>query len=454
MTACIRPLSLTQVVSIRSRIVSGTIANAAGIGMSAAAQIASVPALTFAWGVERYGLWLILTTVPAYLALSDLGFASAATSDMTMQVARGQRGKAIATFQSVWLLVNIVSLAIVLIAGAAILGLRHASTSFSWIEEQSAVLAVLVLYSAVVMNARIALAGLRATHNYALGTMLYQIMTLVEVTAILATALRGGNFIDCSLAMLGAQVLNAALMFVTLRRRVPWLALGFHSASMPELKRLWIPAAAAMAIPSALAVNLQGMVLVTGILVSTTAAATLSSVRTVSRVAIQVVGAINRATMPELSTAGAIDSRAAFGKIIALNLATVSIVLVPGAMLFAAFGDQVVEIWTRGKIVAPPSFVALIAIAAVAHGFWYYTSNLMLASNAHTAVTRLLVVTSMAAIFFAVPAAYVCGLFGIGGVLVLTEIVCLIGVLRVALRSGLFNPADFESALKLKFWRS
>jgi O-antigen/teichoic acid export membrane protein len=209
-----------------------------------------------------------------------------------------------------------------------------------------------------------------------------------------------------------------------------------------------------MAIPSALAINLQGTVLITGMFVSATAAATLASVRTVSRIAIQLIGAINRATMPELSAAGATDRRAATKKIVALNLASVGFILVPGAILFSAVGGRVVSIWTNGQIQPDTSFVLLIALSMVAHGLWYYTSNLMLASNAHTAVTRLLVSVSLASILLAVPAAHVFGLTGVGGILVATEVACLAGVLKVALKSGLISSTDFDSALKLRFWRS
>ncbi|WP_271623819.1 lipopolysaccharide biosynthesis protein [Bradyrhizobium sp. CCBAU 11430] len=433
---------------------NGTIVNAAGITMAAIAQIATVPILTHTWGVDRYGAWLMLTTMPAYLALSDLGFASAATSDMTMQVARGMHSQVRATFQSAWVLVNTVSIAIILATLALAFVLPLVGTLPTWAQEHQISLVVLILYSAVVMNARIVLAGLRATQNYALGTMLYQVMTLLEVTATLTVAWSGGSFAACASAMLCVQILNFLLMLATLQKRVPWLRLGIGQAALPEIRRLWIPALAAMAIPSALAINLQGMVLVTGVFISATAAATFASVRTVSRVAIQMVGAINRATMPELSAAGATGQRAALAKMVALNLATVGFVLIPGAVLFGTIGDRLVSIWTGGRIQPNALFVLLVALATVAHGLWYYTSNLMLASNEHTAVSGLLVSVSIGSVLLAIPVAHFVGLFGMGLVLLLTETACLIGVLKVAVQSKLIDPKDVKSAFTPQFWRS
>lgn len=441
-------------MSTKKRILSGALVNFAGMSMSAAAQIVSVPILTSAWGVEQYGMWLMITTVPAYLALSDLGFASASTSDMTMQIARGHHAHARSTFQSVWLLVNIVSAALLLATIVTVLLAPRVSSSALVLSEHRWVLMLLVVYSALSLNARLALAGLRATQNYAFGTMLNQLITLLEVGTTLSIAYCGGSFFDCAVGMVCMQVANILVMFTALHRRAGWLQIGWSHASLPEVRRLWIPAAAAMAIPIALAMNLQGMVIVAGVFVSAAAAATLASVRTVSRVAIQAVGAINRATMPELSAAGAKNDAHSSGRIVALNLASVALILLPGALVFGAVGHRVVEAWTHGAISPTPSFVWLVAVSMVAHGLWYYTSNLMLASNAHTKVTRLLIGVSLGAIVLAMPAANYFNLFGVGLVLMLSELACLVGVLRVAFETGLITKSNLEEAVTLAFWRS
>jgi O-antigen/teichoic acid export membrane protein len=264
----------------------------------------------------------------------------------------------------------------------------------------------------------------------------------------------GGDFSECIFAMIAVRSFNLLAMSWMLKRLVPWLHFGVGAANFREVRRLWAPAIAAMAIPTALAMNLQGIVLVTGFFVSASAAATLTTVRTISRVAVQMVGAVNRATMPELSAAGAKDHHSTLSKLVALNLATVGLILLPGGLLFAAFGDRIVEIWTHGKIRPISSFVTLVALAMVAHGFWYFTSNLMLATNAHTKVTRVLVGVSLLSIGLAVPAAYYFGLQGVGNVLVISEVACVFGVLRIALKSQLIRLSDFESAMTLRFWRS
>lgn len=440
---------------ILKRIVSSSFANATGIGISAISQLISVPVLTSAWGIERYGTWLVLTTIPVYLALSDMGFASAATSDMTMHAARGHHEKVTCTFQSVWLLVNAMAALPIALTGLLVKVIPFAPWE-SWeslamlTREHGRTLLLLVCYSAVAMNARIILSAFRATENYALGTILYDCMTLVETSILLSVAFAGLGFESCVCVLLGTRTATFAMMWFILRRQVPWLALGVRHASLSELKRLWRPAIAALSIPAALAVNLQGMIVVAGVFISPAAAGILAPVRTISRIAVQIVGIVNRATIPELSAAGAKQDRLALANIIVLNIASVIFVLAPGATLFAIFGGRVIELWTNFKIHPDPALVVLVAIASIAHGLWSYTSNILLAFNEHTRIARSLILLSLTSVLLAVPLAKFSGLTGIGVALAGTEIVCVIVTLRASSGLRLLNWENLRSALRLR----
>ena len=67
-------------MSMRRKLIINSVASAGSVFWVALLQIVSVPVLVRAWGVGGYGVWLMITTAPAYFALSDLGFAAAATS--------------------------------------------------------------------------------------------------------------------------------------------------------------------------------------------------------------------------------------------------------------------------------------------------------------------------------------------------------------------------------------
>lgn len=422
---------------------SGTMANLAGIGMSATAQIVSVPVLTGVWGVERYGIWLMLTSIPTYFALSDLGFPSAATSQMTMQATLGKRAEALATFQSVGLLLIVVSLALSLSASLALWSPLADLTPI--LDQNRSLIEALLIYSALAMNSRTVLAGFRATGHYAFGNVLQDSLTLLETFSMLAAAYMGADFLFCVWSLISFRLLNIVICYVALRRKVSWLYLGLKHASLTQMKSLAKPALAATAIPMALAANLQGSLLVVGMTLSAIAVAHLAPVRTASRVIVQAIGALNRATMPLASAANArLDSRAT-AHIMAINIATLALMLIPGAVLFAFCGSTIVAFWTHGKVQPTTAFVALMAAGTVLHATWFFVWNLLLASNSHARSALWILVANIGATALAVPAVRFCGLNGMAVMICLSEALCLYKVLREASIVGLLDWAELKT---------
>lgn len=78
--------------------------------VSAVIQLVSVPVFLRFWGPSLYGEWLLLSTVPTYLSLTDMGFGSVAGNDMTMRVAAGDRTGALRSFQSAWVMICVIRL--------------------------------------------------------------------------------------------------------------------------------------------------------------------------------------------------------------------------------------------------------------------------------------------------------------------------------------------------------
>ncbi len=83
-------------------------------------QILLVPVLLHAWGIERYGVWLLLSSIPTYLTFSDFGFTFIAKNEMTMKAAGGDRSGVLVTYQSVFVLLNIITAVVAILAGAVI----------------------------------------------------------------------------------------------------------------------------------------------------------------------------------------------------------------------------------------------------------------------------------------------------------------------------------------------
>ncbi len=409
-------------MSLRKRLVSNGFASAGSIAWSALAQLISVPILTLVWGAERYGEWLMLITIPTYFALSDLGFTAAATADMTMANARGDRRGVSATFQSIWALVLWSSLILLLLASPLLWLSNRMVEGSEWWSRYGNVLFLLVAYSAAVLCSRVVLSGFRSTGNYAIGTLIYDAIQFLEAALALAAAYFGADFVVCAGIYLLVRVFNFVIGYIVMVKLTPWLRLGFRDARAGEIKRLVAPAFSALAIPTALSMNLQGMVLVAGYVVGPAAVAFLGPVRTASRITIQLIGVVNRATMPEFSSAVATKDTFALVSLIKLNVKSIALVLVPGALAFGFFGSGLVRFWSFGRIDPSAMFVSLIALSMLIHGIWFFASNLLVSINKHGRFGRFLLPASFCGVLVAFPLAMFGGLNGIALAIVISEL--------------------------------
>jgi O-antigen/teichoic acid export membrane protein len=428
-------------MSLERRILSGTMANMAGIVMNAVLQVVTVPVLLSAWGAEAFGLWVMLTTIPTYFALTDLGFLQATTSEMAMRFARQEKAGAARVFFSSSALIMLVCLFFFAVTGSIASGLSAGGLLPPGVE--LSVLLLLAAYSALSLLSRLPVAALRASGHYALGTVSLDTMGLLEGLAGLATALLGGGFADVALCVLLVRLVTVVLLSLLLWHKLEWLrpqtvAATADRRAMPsvdirEIRALARPALAAMAIPLALALNLQGVVLIVGALLSPAAVAVYGPVRTCSRLLIQLIGVVNRASMPELSRARAGEQPDDLRRLLKANGLLLLLVLLPGSLAFAALGRQVVGLWSAGHILPDQSFVALVALATLVHGTWYFLSNILLATNDHLALAKYSLGAAVLTLGLVAFLAGTMGLVGVGLALLLGEGLCAIAVCRIFL---------------------
>ncbi|MFC7292948.1 lipopolysaccharide biosynthesis protein [Hirschia litorea] len=378
-------------MSVSKRIFSGSIVNSAGILMNAFVQLLSFPILVASWGVEQFGVWVLLTTIPTYLALTDLGFIQALTADMALKAAKDLKKEALGAFQSVFWLFIAISVGVIFIS-FCIFNLHHFVPDRFQSEiilRYGEILFWLAVYSMLTLVSRIPLAGFCSTGNYAIGTFVYDLMVnTCNICMLMVVFFGGGGVTSAVITLLVGRILNTVLFYWFMRYRINWLYYNIDHATIGEIKRLFKPAVSAMLIPLSTAINLQGIVLVIGYVLSPAAVAIYQPVRTASRLAIQVVGIVNRATMPEIAAATAKKSEETLKKIRKLNFNLVIFLLLPGGILFAICGADFVELWSAGQIKPDRLFVFFMALATVFHGIWYLYSNVLLATNSHVVFAK------------------------------------------------------------------
>lgn len=412
------------------RVFRGVAANALGKLWVFAYQFLSIPVLVTKWGVAGYGIWLMLSAVPTYAVLSDFGFGAAARVDMTRRAERGDHAGALNAFQSVWAFVSAISLFLLLAGTSVWLYCR----GVGWLDGNRREILdagyYLFLYSLIVVQMSVLTVAYQSVGRYAQGTFLFDILSPFEGVALIIIAWKGGYFVAASLAMLGLRLVGFAIYYRALRRAEPWITLGWRHATMAELKALAKPALAAFTFPLSTALNIQGIFFLIGLVISPAATAMFGTVRMISRVPLQLVGLLSRATLPEITMAHARDDVRRMDRLVFANLGAVAVVSLPVAMLMALLGQWVVELLTRGQIQPPISLVLTMAGITVLQSYWNTIATFLFALNLQERFSIMYLVLSSIAIALSY---YLVSIWGILSVALLMLAVDVIMAIRVTL---------------------
>lgn len=423
--------------SLKSKLLRNLGANAYGQLITIAIQLVSVPLYLHYWGVALYGEWLILSAIPAYLALSDIGFASVAANDMTMRVANGDRRGALEVYQSIWLFISGVSVLVgsglALIIYAVPVAAQFSITHISEVQTRQ-LLIVLMLYVLVGLQGGVLNAAFRAAGRYAYGTALGNTVRLAEWAVSMVGLLLGGGVIVIAMLTLTIRLFGLLLMWLVLHKQEPWIYLGAQAASLQQVRQLLKPAVAFMAFPLGLALSLQGMILIIGMTLGSAAVVIFSAYRTLTRLLVQVLTMLNQAVWPEISAAyGAKQMELVRhlhrkGSNVAFWIALVAVALL------GMVGEWFVSVWTRRAFEQNHMLFALLLATTFLNVLWQTSWVVLMATNQHQKITLAFIASASSALLLATLVIPHLGVSGAGLVLLVAELPMLYLAINSALQ--------------------
>jgi O-antigen/teichoic acid export membrane protein len=435
---------------LRRRLTSGLGATALGPVVTALIQLGSVPILLHAWGASRYGDWLILSAIPSYLTLSDLGLGDASGSDMAMRLGAGDRDGALQTFQSSWVFVTAVSVAIMLLALPIVWWIPWQTwLKLSSISSRQAAEIISLLGAHIVVSQQdgIAESGFRSDGHFATGMFWITMLRLTEAVASTIVALLGGNLLAVAITYLIVRFVGTIGYISLLRHVSPWIHYGIRHARLKAIKLMAAPALGFMALPVGSAMSLQGLTLVIGARLGPLAVVSFSTLRTLSRLNLQLIGVIKNALWPELSRAfGAGDislvrrlHRRACQASLALSAS--------GGLFLWIFGPLIYRLWIGHNVSFNAACFHILLLVVLTNSLWDTSSVIPISMNGHSRIAANYV---GAAAFSLILAWVLVGPFGLVGaaVALLATDGWMTGlVLRTALLQAQDTPKNFAVAL-------
>ena len=388
--ACESEVSKQTVSSgIRRRILKGFGAQSFSQAVQIFIRLAEVPLLLSYWGPQLYGEWLMLSAIPIYLSIGDGGFAGAACREMTMRSGAGDRKGTLAVYQSTWLLLIAISVAVGILA----YGIAEKAPIRSWLGfsamndiEIKIVLLLLVAHVLVGFQGALLNGGFWVTGRYPFSMYLIAVTQLIEFVGLATAISLGGGPVHAASGYLAGRVIGTGLMYIGQRHSSLWLRYGFSHASFAELRRLTAPAFASLAFPLGNALNIQGMRLVVGLALGPSAVAVFVPLRTLSRLVMQPGNIINRLIEPELAMAFGAENTFLVRHLFTRSSQLAFWGCIGACCLLGPGAKWIFPAWTGGKVEMNwPAYIVLLA-GVLVNSFWYTALMVPYATNRHARV--------------------------------------------------------------------
>ncbi len=400
-------------------------------------QVVSVPIFLKHWGVDLYGEWLLLNSIPSYFSLSDIGFGSVAGNEMTMLMAANKQEEAQDVFQSVLALTTVLSgsVAFVFLSLVWFLPLQrwlHVTN----ISRHDTNMVVMLLGISILLSIQETLfqAAFRCVHRYAYGTFLKSLIQLGSFTGVSVVVLMDGGVVYAAAAFCIINAAGTLLLWIMLRQSVPWIRYGISHARMSTLKRLTNPAIAYMAFPIGNALNLQGMLIVVGSVLGPGPVVIFSTARTVSRTAIQFMSMINNTVWPEMSSAVGADDWV-LARSLHRRSCQISMALALGIVVsLAVVGPTIWRHWTVNQFATDSVLLDLMLLLVFFSSLWSTSSVALAATNRHQKLAATYMIATSCSLGVAWVMAHYFGLRGVAYALIGGEIFMASNVLRASLK--------------------
>jgi O-antigen/teichoic acid export membrane protein len=447
LSAQIKPDNKQKMVQ---RLLRGFGATALGPVVTACIQLGTVPLLLHVWGASTYGDWLLLSAIPSYLTFSDLGFGDASGSDMSMRVAADDRRGAIETFQSSWVLVSAVSLAALAMASVfawfvpwqAWLHLSGVSNA-----EAAKIVLVLGMYVAISQQYGVLESGYRCDGHFATGTFLILLQRVAETLVAMVTAIAGGGLLAVAFAYLATRTVGTIGYAFWLHRLSPWIDLGIRHARKERARELAAPAIGFMAFPLGYALSLQGFTVVIGAVLGPVAVVSFTTLRTMSRVSLQLMTAVKHAMWPEFSRVFGEGNIGLARKLHRLAWrASVGMSLLGGAFLWLA-GPYIYRFWLHQEVAFNAACFHLLLMVVVANTLWDTSAVVPMSVNGHCGIALVYSGAALASLILAWTLLPRWSTPGAGFALLVMDGFMTVYVLRTALRHTGDSLREFVEAL-------
>jgi O-antigen/teichoic acid export membrane protein len=384
---------------MRKRLIQGIGANFLSQIINLASRVLLVPLFLTAWGVKVYGEWLLLTSMVAYLSLTDLGGQLYLVNRLTQAHALGDLPQFRKTLHTGLALFLILPLAVFLGFLGLMLVFPPGSLLQITITSRQVVflvLAILAFQFVFSLPQGILLGVYRSVGLLPRGVMLTNIMQLLALILVaLGLWLHGGLPAIACLQLL--PYLGVGLVAGwDLNRRFPQFRLfSLRDADLSLGLTFIRPSLHFFGIQMSQAFSIQGTVLVVGMLLGSVQVVVFSTMRTIVNLIRSFFELPSHAAWPELTR---LDAQGEEEKFFLLFRAIFRATLIAAVIFMAIFhfwGENIYHVWLRKTVPYQQRVMDLFLIYMGEYLVWFTCCHPLMATNRHRTLAKMLLVSSL-----------------------------------------------------------
>ncbi|RRB00877.1 lipopolysaccharide biosynthesis protein [Larkinella rosea] len=433
------------------RILQSIAASVLGQAGQILIQLISVPLLIQYWGLDYYGEWLLLFTIPSYLSLSDAGLASALSNELLMNISRKEHAKAaqLLGYGMTAIIGFGVIVSVVLALGLHLsdfttwLKIKYINESDAWLT-----LLLLMLYVMLALQQELLSAVPRAEGDNAGGRIWITTTRLIEFGVVILMVSQGRKAETVALTYAIVRGMSWLGMFLYYRRHYHWVSqVRIGLFPIASIRHLLGPSLAFFGFAFANSLVLQGSTLLIGAFMTPTYVVIYTTLRTLCNFIRQIINVLTSAIWPELTRA-LVDHD--FSKAILLHRRVCQIAFWSAFLFLIAMeitGGTILSVWTKGTIQPVQPVFTVLLLTALPYSLWNTSATTAISINRHQSIAFAFVMSSLGALAAAIWLIPRYGLAGMAIGLLLGDFFMVVRVFQNSLsilleeRIGKFLPA-------------
>jgi O-antigen/teichoic acid export membrane protein len=353
-----------------------------GRGIMAVRQLILVPVLIYAWGIEYYGEWVVLTAIPTFLSMSNLGIGTSANFEITKYVRAGSVDKAIKVFAtSQWMILLI---AIVTLLVTAVV-MQYFYTDVSSMKIKNPILIVILMMGSIfIQMLATPLLGWWTGHEIpAKGYQYLNYFSLLSLFLTIVVPVAGGGAVLLCVVLFLGSLAWIVLFSMKTYFQFNWKMFYYYfdNFSIENLKNILKVGLGHQLSPLWQAIFFQGSLVLAGSLLGASGAALWGALRILCRSGNQLLELISQSLSPEFVLNWADGNLEKLKKLHAMGVCISIFLSIGVAIGLINFGPWFFNYWTHSVFVVPRAVWWIMAISLIPFSIWWVSSELQRSIN-------------------------------------------------------------------------